>query len=149
MNPSNRGLRRQTKESVLQWQHCSGQNFAVLCKKNIVVASKVAALGLLKKEKVFDPCWLAALESFASMFSRWLIINLFGKRCHYVWNFSSWVLAHALAIPLYRRPFFFRAIPTYRVIPYSMIVLMIQVYICSRITVRELYRSTMKRMDVQ
>ena len=62
--------------------------------KIIVVASSVAALGLLKKEEslkkkkkkeenpIFDLCWLAALERLASMFYPFLIINLFGKRCH-------------------------------------------------------------------
>ena len=65
-----------------------GQNAAVLCKKKIIViASSVAALGWLKKEEKeenpsFDPCSLAALESFALMLFLFLIINLFSKCCH-------------------------------------------------------------------
>ena len=52
--------------------------------KIIVVALSVAALGRLKKEEensIFNPCWFAALESFASMFCLFLIITLFGKQC--------------------------------------------------------------------
>ena len=59
--------------------------------KIIVLASSVTALGLLKKEDhpIFDPCWLAALESFASTFYPFFIINIFGKHCHACWNFNT------------------------------------------------------------
>ena len=58
----------------------------------IFIASSVVGLGWLKKKKkkkkkkkeensIFNPCWLAALESFPSLLSLFLIIDLFGKHC--------------------------------------------------------------------
>ena len=77
-NPSNGGLRRQKEGSV----HFPGQNAAVSCKNYRRSFKCRGALGLLKKEEkenpIFDPCWLAALENFASMFCPFLVIN----RCH-------------------------------------------------------------------
>ena len=107
-NPgSNSRVQREKEESV----HYPGQNAAVRV-EIIVVASSVTALGWLKKEEnpIFDPCWLAALKSFASMFFLFLIINLFGKRCHACLNFKTDVNVSSSPRAchfLYWPPFFF------------------------------------------
>ena len=63
-NPSKSGVWRVKKEPV----HCSGQNAVVSC-RNYRRSFKFcgARLAEERRKRSFDPCWLVALESFASM----------------------------------------------------------------------------------